>query len=52
MIKYDVIIEQEFRDFIEEVNKKLRQGWQLQGGVSTTGSYYLQAIYKEITGYL
>lgn len=52
MIVYDVIMEQDLMDFVDEVNKRLKRGWKLQGGVSTTGSYYLQAIYREITGNL
>lgn len=52
MQKYDIICFESIDDLIGEVNKKLKLGWQCQGGIGilTQGEHYkvfYQAMIKE-----
>ena len=52
MIKYDVECDDSLDELIKAVNKKLKQGWQLQGGISTMThqpryTVFYQAMTKE-----
>jgi len=52
MMKYDIICFESIDDLISEVNKKLKLGWQCQGGLGilTQGEHYkvfYQAMIKE-----
>jgi hypothetical protein len=53
---YDVIVEsgEDFNYFLSSVNKALKEGWKLQGGVSIgeteNDHIYAQALIKEEQG--
>ena len=52
MIKYDVECDDSLDELIKAVNKKLKQGWKLQGGIATMVhqpryTVFYQALIKE-----
>lgn len=55
--EYDLIIEDDYKVFIEKVNRRLDQGWELIGGVCLAetvdrGDYdsrYVQAVIKRVS---
>lgn len=48
LLKYDVIIENDFDVFINQVNERLKKKWCLAGGIAIVDSeHYVQAIVRE-----
>lgn len=47
MIQYKVISHSLIASFESLVNAALKDGWKLQGGVSTHNFFYSQAVVKE-----
>ena len=45
-LEYRVVQFGSFVELEKEVNRLLRAGWQLQGGVSTTSGFYCQALVR------
>lgn len=51
-MKYDVVKDWDYNRFVWQVQERLNEGWQLQGGVSmavnaqTNTNYFAQAIVK------
>lgn len=45
MIEYDLVWEDSRVELIEAVNKKLREGWRLQGGASVAVTAMHQRVY-------
>lgn len=49
MVEYGIVAKYELDAFIKAVNEKLKQGWKLQGGVTTSWHVpFYQAIYREV----
>lgn len=49
MIVYDIVAKYRLDDFIKAVNEKLKQGWKLQGGMTTSWhAPFYQAVYREV----
>lgn len=49
MIEYDIVAVYALDDFIKAVNKKLKQGWKLQGGMTTSWhDPFYQTFYREV----
>ena len=46
-MEYKIIEKKNAEDLEYEVNKKLRNGWQLQGGLVSKNGLYAQALVKE-----
>lgn len=47
-IVYDVVVQNNLENFKDAVELLLSRGWKLQGGICVYGSYYYQAIYREV----
>lgn len=53
--RYIVVTDDDYQDFIQEVNDRIAEGWKLQGGVSVTAlsggddvyRRYFQAMIKD-----
>lgn len=48
-VEYDIVSANKLSILVNEVNKKLSEGWKLQGSPVYTESNYLQAVFKEAT---
>ncbi len=46
MIEYDVVVASNNDLLVKEVNKKLAENWNLQGGISDCDGFYSQAIFR------
>ena len=48
--KYDIVAKYHYHELVDEVNKRLKEGWVLQGGVATDSkerqTRYFQAMIK------
>ena len=48
-IIYEIIAEESHFDLKEEITKYINDGWELQGGVSSSRAFYLQAVTKKVS---
>ena len=46
-MKYIVLRDEYLNNLVDEVNKKIKDGWKPQGGICVRIRYYYQAMIKE-----